>query len=101
MLNNRELFDKDGTYNLETLESVSYDYGYQVSFERPNQSQEVIAQALELFQSLGTLHLGVWEGDKEFSIWVETLTLAVELATTYDQDAIWDWENMKPIHLKG
>jgi len=101
MLNNRELFDKDGTYNLDTMEEVSYEFGYQVSFERPNQSNEVITHALELFQTIGTLHLGVWEGVAEFSIWVESLETAIDLATKYDQDAIWDWENMKPIHLKG
>lgn len=92
---------EDGTYNLNTGTEVNYRTGYQVSFERPNQSEEVRRNAMALFKALAPLNIGVWEGTQELSIRVKSLDLALALARVYDQDAIWDWKNMEAINLKG
>lgn len=95
------LHKEDGTYDLISGEKLNHETGYQVSFERPNQSQEVQEKALALFTALAPLNIGVWQGSEEISIRVDNLALALALARLYDQDAIWDWENMQAINLKG
>lgn len=94
-------FTEDGTYNLITGAKVNYRTGYQVSFERPDQSTQIRRSARKLFEALAPLNIGVWQGSQEVSIRVKSIDVALELARVYDQDAIWDWQNMEAINLKG
>ena len=86
---------EDGTYDLFTKEKISFDRGYQVSFEtdydKLNISEyEVLAYKMSLMSD-NYLYLGVYENNPELSFHFEDMELANVLGIVFDQISIWDW----------
>ena len=92
---------EDGTYDLHSHKVVSFDRGYQVSFEtayddysEDDYSEIVYKMAL---MSDNHVYLGVYGGNPEFSFYFQDLPLARTLAIMYKQISIWDWSVMDEI----
>ena len=97
---------EDGTYNLDTLEQISYDYGYQVTFCQigDNYTADEYADKCNEFiavSSDGVVSAGKFEGTPEVSFHVSDLNIAVSLAKKYNQISIWDWAGIDEIGTGG
>ena len=94
--NNTEDISEDGTYDLFTKKTVSFDRGYQVSFETDydklykREEYEVLAYKMSLMSD-NNAYLGVYEGTPELSFHFEDIELANALGIVFDQISIWDW----------
>ena len=104
--NLKNTFDvsEDGTYSSVTGNPVSYNGGYQLSFETESDnytSEEYnnIVKALVVLTGKEP-DIGYWGGNVELSFNVDSLELATELGRKYNQKAIWDWTNMTEIMLE-
>ena len=87
---------EDGTYNLETMQPVSYSSGYQVTFCQigDNYTAEEYAEKVGEFlgaSSDGVTSAGKFGGTPEISFNVADRETAVALARKYNQISIWDW----------
>ena len=92
----------DGTYNLYTHEDVSFDRGYQASFETKvddytDKDYETLTYKLSLMTDNG-VYLGVWEGIEEFSFHFDDLELATVICLIFDQESLWDWARMTSVY---
>ena len=91
----------DGTYNIDTGETVGYNIGYQVSFVRPeaftqlnNHKWDAITNHFcEYFDSLA--HIGVYNGDAEVSFHSLSEDKAMEVMKRFNQESILDWKRKK------
>ncbi len=86
----------EGTYNVITQEKVSFDRGYQVSFETSVINfSEVDYQKLCYIMALSTdnnVYIGVWGGfSPEFSFHFEDFDLANSFMINFNQIAMYDW----------
>lgn len=94
----------DGTYSLFEFDDVSFNSGYQVSFER---EQDHYSQAQyndivnRLEKDFGQPYIGVWQGNVELSFHIMNLADATRIGKLFEQYAIWDWKNSTEIYLKG
>ena len=84
----------DGTYvygENKTLKKVDLEYGYQVSFFRPEITDAEINMCLSTIgDRLGNMYLGIWKGAPEISYCVDDMEKAKEIADCFNQEAIWD-----------
>ena len=81
--------------DIYTKEKVSFDRGYQVSFETSYDSYtdteyEDIAYKMSLLSD-NNVYLGVYSSVPELSFYFEDLELANVLAIVFNQYSIWDW----------
>ena len=93
--NDTKNITEDGTYDLFTKEKVSFDRGYQVSFETDydelNKTEyEILAYKMSLMSD-NNVYLGVYENTPELSFHFEDIELANVLGIVFDQISIWDW----------
>ena len=93
--NDTQNITKDGTYDLFTKEKVSFDRGYQVSFETDydelNKTEyEILAYKMSLMSD-NNVYLGLYENVPELSFHFEDMELANVLGIVFDQISIWDW----------
>lgn len=98
---------EDGTYDLDTGEPVSFDEGYQVSFQEETTEREghsaykdtdeydrlVIALSKE---SNAQPNLAKF-GEPELSFHVSSLEKALEVARRHNQESIFDWSTFECI----
>ena len=96
----------DGSYDIDTLESVSYNSGYQVTFSQigDDYSDSEYADKVNEFlsnSSDGKVIAGKFGGTPEISFHVENRAKAEELGRKYNQISIWDWENCDEISTGG
>ena len=87
--------DDYGTYNIYTQETVSFDRGYQVSFETlfddyESEEYDEIAYRMSLMSD-NHVYIGVWATGIELSFHFDDFELANALSILYNQMAIWDW----------
>ena len=87
--------DEDGTYDINSYESVQFDRGYQVSFEREymDYSKEDLAN-ISYHMSLisdNHIYLGVYDASPEFSFYFQDYDLANVIGILFNQKSIWDW----------
>ena len=86
----------DGTYSLETGRAVSYDDGYQVSFQQSSDNytdEEFDKKVEELINRTGSeAHVGVFGGEPEISFHVRDIKAAMQIAVEYNQHSIWNWK---------
>ena len=91
----------DGTYDLITNEEVTFDKGYQVSFETDYRNYEndyyTDKEYDELVYKLACIFgvnasLGVYETIPEISYYIEDKDTALAIAALYNQISIWDWK---------
>ena len=93
--NDTKNITEDGTYDLFTKEKVSFDRGYQVSFETDydelNKTEyEILAYKMSLMSD-NNVYLGLYENVPELSFHFEDMELANVLGIVFDQISIWDW----------
>ena len=97
----RELKTKeDGTYSFRNGKLVKENLksGYQVSFFRPEITDENIQSALKKFGSkLGPAYLGLFEGSPEISYCFKDKDKAMKFAQAFNQYSIWDNKEGKQI----
>lgn len=96
---------EDGTYNFETLEAVSFDKGYQVTFCQvgDNYSDEEIMWLCSIFAEMsddGKIYCGVF-GNPEISFHFSDRELAIRMAKKFNQISVWDWKAMDEIKTGG
>ena len=100
--NDTKNITEDGTYDLFTKEKVSFDRGYQVSFETDydqlNKTEyEILAYKMSLMSD-NNVYLGVYENTPELSFHFEDIELANVLGIVFDQISIWDWSISEQIY---
>ena len=91
---------EDGTYSFRNGKLVKENLksGYQVSFFRPEITDENIQSCLKKFGSkLGPAYLGLFEGSPEISYCFKDKDKAMEFAKTFNQYSIWDNKEGKQI----
>ncbi|MDR1940522.1 MAG: hypothetical protein LBQ40_07020 [Clostridiales bacterium] len=85
----------DGTYDVDTKKVISYNEGFQVSFEQTDDDYtdgEYNAKVEEIKRLTGSIaHAGVFGGKPETSFHVKTKKQAMAIARQYNQYSIWDW----------
>ena len=96
----------EGTYDLNTLQTVSYDNGYQVTFSQigDNYSNTEYADKVNEFLAIssdGKTLAGKFEGTPEVSFHCNSKSTAVKLAKKYNQISIWDWGKCEEIKTGG
>lgn len=93
---------EDGTYILDSIgTSVTLNGGYQVSFEESNNPLDETSfnQFANEFATYYTPYIGVWDNQVELSFHITDKEFAMSMARIFNQEAIWDWTNKKPIYL--
>ena len=85
----------DGTYDLNTKQPISFDRGYQASFEilydtYDDDKYDMLCYKLALMTD-NNVYLGVFNGNPEISFHFEDIELANTIAILFDQISIWDW----------
>lgn len=97
---------EDGTYNINTLKTVDYDNGYQVTFCQigDNYNAKDYDDRVNEFLSYssdGRVLAGKFEGTPEISFHVSSKAEAIALAQKYNQISVWDWKNCDEIKTGG
>ena len=91
---------EDGTYSFRNGKLVKENLksGYQVSFFRPEITDENIQSCLKKFgNKLGPAYLGLFEGSPEISYCFKDKNKAMEFAQAFNQYSIWDNKEGKQI----
>ena len=96
----------DGTYDLDTLDQISYNKGYQVTFSQigDKYTRREYADRVNEFlakSSDGKSSAGKFDGEPEVSFHVNSKREAMRLARKYNQISIWDWKNEVEIETGG
>lgn len=96
---------EDGTYNLETLEAVEFNKGYQVTFCQvgDNYSDDDYDFLVSMFTEVssdGIVYAGVF-GNPEISFHFANLETAIRYAKKFNQISVWDWKNGCEIKTGG
>jgi len=94
------------TYNLQTLEEVTYESGFQVTFCQIGDdfSDEEFSGMVKNFKaqsSDGVASAGKFENTPEISFNVKSQKQAISLAKDHNQISIWDWKNGEEIKTGG
>lgn len=96
----------DGTYNLKTLEAVSFNKGYQVSF--CNVGDDYTADDYEFIVAMfteisvdGVAYLGKFDGCSEISFHIMNKGTAIKYAKMFNQISVFDWSAMDCIPTGG
>lgn len=97
---------EDGTYDINTMQQVSYDSGFQVTFSQigDNYSDSEYAEKVNEFLAVssdGKTMAGKFEGTPEISFHCSDRDTAVRLAQKYNQISIWDWGACDEIKTGG
>lgn len=84
------------TYDMDTLEIINYDSGFQVTFCQigDDYSSSEYADKVNEFLAIsfdGKVCAGKYEGTPEVSFNVTDKETAIKLAEKYNQISIWDW----------
>ena len=96
----------DGTYNVNTLEPVVFDKGYQFTFCQIGDDYSQIeynALVNGILSKLSdkTVYAGKFEASPEISFHTMDKNFAMEIGRRYNQISIWDWENCDEIKTGG
>jgi len=96
--------EDDGTFDLDTGKPVSFDKGFQVSFQTTDSEEygsggfmkdrDYDRAVDDLSKRLGSKPYMGRFGDPEISFHAMDYNTAMELATKYNQHSIWNWETM-------
>jgi hypothetical protein len=95
---NKDNFTKkeDGTYDMHSGEKISFNSGYQISFETnfdsySNKEYDEIAYKMSLMSD-NHIYLGVYNSIPEMSFHFNDFELANVLSIIFNQTSIWDWK---------
>ena len=89
--------EEDGTYDIHTHEKISFNSGYQVSFEKKDDSYtssqyDEIAYKMSLMSD-NNVYLGVYDSIPEISFHFEDFELANVVSIIFNQNSIWSWKD--------
>lgn len=105
----KELSDskyEDGTYDITTKKTVSFDDGYQVTFCQigdnysDSEYQQKVNECLRM-SSDGKTYAGKFESEPEISFHCKSREQAIAYAKANNQISIWDWKNCDEIKTGG
>ena len=92
---------EDGTYDFVTLKPLSFDKGYEVSFETYAKNSEnyysdeefdnIVFKLSSLFGI--NANLGVYGGFPQISFYFEDKNMSLAIAALFNQQSVWDWAN--------
>lgn len=100
---------EDGTYDINTKQSVEFDSGYQATFQQLN-DKYTDAEFGDLVKKYadstdGKVYAGKFGGSPEISFHFENEKDALEICKKYNQVSYWDWNTMSeiknPYYKKG
>ena len=96
----------DGTYDIETMESVEFTKGYQVTFwtigmNYTAEDYEFIHTMFTEFSMDGKTYVGYFDGGAEISYRIENKAEAVKLAKMFNQVCVWNWKDCECIDTNG
>ena len=96
----------DGTYDIETMESVSFKKGFQVSFytigmNYTAETYEYICNMFAEHSMDGKTYIGYFDGCPEISFRIADKATARNLAKQFNQMSIWNWKKCKTINTHG
>ena len=96
----------DGTYDIDTMESVSFDKGYQVTFwtigmDYSDDDYTFLSSMFTEFSMDGKTYIGYFDGSAEISYRIESKAEAVKLAKMFNQVCIWSWKDCECIMTGG
>ena len=96
----------DGTYNLETMEPVEFDDGYQVTFcqigaEYTEESYDSLVTLFRETADDGNVYAGKFEGEPEISFHFADKDTAILYAKVFNQISIWSWKDADEIKTGG
>ena len=94
--------EEDGTYDMHSHEKISFNSGYQVSFETKfdsysNKEYDEIAYKMSLMSD-NKVYLGVYDSIPEMSFHFEDFELANVISIIFNQKCIWSWKNNNEIY---
>jgi hypothetical protein len=97
---------EDGTYDLENLNSISYNKGYQVTFSQigDNYNEIDFDDKVKEFIKLSSdnkVSAGKFESTPEISFNFESKKEAIKIAKKYNQISIYDWKEHDEIKTGG
>ena len=99
----KEIFTEkeDGTYDMHSHKKVSFNKGYQVSFETnydnySDSEYDEIAYKMSLISD-NHIYLGVYNSTPEMSFYFNDYELANAISILFNQTSIWDWSKMDEI----
>ena len=96
----------DGTYDVNTLEAVSFADGYQVTFCQvgDNYSDDEYFFLCAMFTELssdGKIYCGVFDNSPEISFHFSDYKMAVLMAKKFNQVSVWNWKACDEIKTGG
>ena len=104
--NNKDNFTKkeDGTYDMHSHKKISFNSGYQVSFETnndtySNKEYDEIAYKMSLMSD-NHIYLGVYNSIPEMSFHFNNYEKANVISIIFNQNSIWDWSRNDEIKNK-
>lgn len=100
---------EDGTYDIDTKESVNFNSGYQATFQQLNDkyTDKEFGELVKKYADStdGKVYAGKFGGSPEISFHFENEKDALEICKKYNQVSYWNWETMEevknPYYKKG
>lgn len=100
---------EDGTYDIDTKESVEFNDGYQATFQQLNDkyTDEEFGELVQKYSNKtdGKVYAGKFGGSPEISFHFDNEKDAIEICRKYNQVSYWNWETMEevknPYYKKG
>ena len=96
---------EDGTYDLDTMTTVEFEAGYQVSFCQigDDYTDDDYEFLVAMFKEVsdGTVYAGKFECTPEISFHFTSKALAIAYAKKFNQISIWDWSKGDQILTGG
>lgn len=97
---------EDGTYNVDTLQSVEFDSGYQFTFcqigdDYSEEEYNALVNGILSKLENKNVFAGKFEATPEISFYTKDKEFAMEIGRRYNQISIWDWGNCDEIKTGG
>ena len=88
---------EDGTYDFNSMQSVNFSEGYQVTFQQRRSAEYTGSFYNALVECIGkytgsNVYVGVYEGQTELSFHTLDELTALDIAIEFHQDSYFDWE---------
>lgn len=96
---------EDGTYNINSKESVNFENGFQATFQQlgDKYSDKEFGDLVKKYSEMtdGKVYAGKFGGSPEISFHFDNEEDAIKICNEFNQVSYWDWKNMKEIKNKN
>lgn len=88
---------KDGTYDLNSMETVDFSEGYQVTFQQRSSTEytepfyNALVDCIRNYTG-SPVYVGVYEGQTELFFHTPDELTALDIAAEFHRDSYFDWE---------